>query len=75
VARIEGIQRSIQNGNRGRGLWWLEAKLQNELREILKKEELMWFHRSSGRNGLLMETVTHGIITLKLLLGEEGIIF
>jgi hypothetical protein len=56
-------------------LWWLEAKLQNELREILKKEELMWFHRLSGRNGLLMETVTHGIITLKLLLGEEGIIF
>ncbi|MCI22350.1 hypothetical protein A2U01_0043526 [Trifolium medium] len=46
MARIDGVQRRMQRGNSSRGLWWLEIKLQNELRHILKKEELMWFQRS-----------------------------
>ncbi|KAK2451297.1 hypothetical protein QL285_010365 [Trifolium repens] len=49
MARIDGIQRSIQNGSSARGNWKLERKLQNELREILKKEEMMWFQRSRAK--------------------------
>jgi hypothetical protein len=39
MAGLEGIRRSIQNGNRGRGIGWLECNLQKELCDILKKEE------------------------------------
>jgi hypothetical protein len=49
MARIDGIQRSIQHGSYARRSWRLEYKLQNELREILKKEELMWFQRSRAK--------------------------
>jgi hypothetical protein len=46
MARIDGVQRRIQSRNGSRGLWMLENNLQNKLRDILKKEELMWFQRS-----------------------------
>ncbi|MCH86477.1 hypothetical protein A2U01_0007334 [Trifolium medium] len=49
MARIAGIQRSLQHGNTRRGIWQLESKLQGELREILKQEELMWFQRSRAK--------------------------
>jgi hypothetical protein len=49
MARIDGVQRRMQSGNGSRGLWRLEIKLQNELRNILKKEELMWFQRSRAK--------------------------
>ncbi|PNX92648.1 hypothetical protein L195_g015788 [Trifolium pratense] len=49
MARIEGIQRSIQSATNSRGRWRLEYKLQSELRDILRKEELMWFQRSRAK--------------------------
>ncbi|MCH96001.1 hypothetical protein A2U01_0016984, partial [Trifolium medium] len=49
VARIGGIQRSIYNSNNVGGLRRLERKLHEELNDILKKEELMWFQRSRSK--------------------------
>ncbi|GAU31912.1 hypothetical protein TSUD_270970 [Trifolium subterraneum] len=46
MARIAGVQRRIQAGSGNGGLRNLEYKLQKELNDILKKEELMWFQRS-----------------------------
>lgn len=39
TARLGGIQRSIQSGNRHSGLVMLEGNLQRELGVILKKED------------------------------------
>jgi hypothetical protein len=47
--RIAGVQRSIQNGNNSGGMKRLENKLQIELSDVLKKEELMWFQRSRAK--------------------------
>lgn len=44
-ARIAGIQKSLM-GLRTNGLLKLERKLQLELDEILKQEEVMWFQKS-----------------------------
>jgi hypothetical protein len=49
MARLDGIQRSSQNGRNVRGLRKLERKLQEDLSDILKKEELMWFQRSRAK--------------------------
>ncbi|MCH79377.1 putative non-LTR retroelement reverse transcriptase [Trifolium medium] len=49
MARLQGIQRAMQNGSRSGGLWRLEKQLQKELNIILKKEELMWFQRSRAK--------------------------
>jgi hypothetical protein len=49
MAHIEGIQRNIQTAASSRGRWRLEYNLQNQLRDILKKEELMWFQRSRAK--------------------------
>ncbi|MCH86446.1 hypothetical protein A2U01_0007303, partial [Trifolium medium] len=49
MARLGGIQNSLHNGTQHGGLWQLENKLQTELSEILKKEELMWFQRSRAK--------------------------
>jgi hypothetical protein len=49
MARLGGIQISMQNGNRHYGLCQLEMRLQKELSEILKKEELMWFQCSRAK--------------------------
>ncbi|MCH92036.1 RNA-directed DNA polymerase (Reverse transcriptase), partial [Trifolium medium] len=49
MARLNGIQANIHNGNNGRGLRRLEQKLQDELSDILEKEELMWFQRSRAK--------------------------
>ncbi|WJX55720.1 hypothetical protein P8452_41455 [Trifolium repens] len=46
LARLGGIQIRLHNGSRRNGLYQLERRLQIELSEILKKEELMWFQRS-----------------------------
>ncbi|XP_045809710.1 uncharacterized protein LOC123904059 [Trifolium pratense] len=46
MSRINGIHRCIQNGRSSGRLCRLENKLQTELNDILKKEELMWFQRS-----------------------------
>ncbi|MCI12397.1 protein binding protein, partial [Trifolium medium] len=39
----------MYNGNRSSGLRRLETKLQCELHDIMKKEELMWFQRSRAK--------------------------
>ncbi|MCH83403.1 hypothetical protein A2U01_0004223, partial [Trifolium medium] len=49
MARLDGIQRALHNGNRNKGLWALEIKLNKELSETLQKEELMWFQRSRAK--------------------------
>jgi ribonuclease HI len=49
LARIAGVQNCIQNGRSSSGLHKLENKLQIELHDILKKEELMWFQRSRAK--------------------------
>ncbi|PNX79184.1 ribonuclease H, partial [Trifolium pratense] len=49
MARIGGIQRSLQDGNNRAGLRRLEQKLQEELNLILGKEELMWYQRSRAK--------------------------
>jgi hypothetical protein len=49
MARLAGIQNCIYNGNRYGGFRRLEKKLQRELHDILKKEELMWFQRSRAQ--------------------------
>ncbi|XP_058725546.1 uncharacterized protein LOC131596825 [Vicia villosa] len=43
LARLHGIQVSMQSNNNARGLSRMESKLQQELNVILKQEELMWF--------------------------------
>ncbi|WJX64016.1 hypothetical protein P8452_48843 [Trifolium repens] len=49
MARIAGVQRRIQGGVSNEGLRNLEHRLQSELSDILKKEELMWFQRSRAK--------------------------
>ncbi|MCH83160.1 hypothetical protein A2U01_0003975, partial [Trifolium medium] len=49
MARIGGIQKSMYNGGNLRWLRGLENRLQKELAEILKKEEMMWFQRSRAK--------------------------
>jgi hypothetical protein len=49
MARIGGIQKSMYTGGNLRWLRGLEKKLQSELAEILKKEEMMWFQRSRAK--------------------------
>jgi hypothetical protein len=49
VARLGGIQRTIYSSNNVEGLKRLERKLHDELNDILKKEELMWFQRSRAK--------------------------
>jgi hypothetical protein len=49
MARLAGVQNSMYNGNRYGGLRRLEDKLQKELYDILRKEELMWFQRSRAK--------------------------
>jgi hypothetical protein len=49
VARLGGIQRTINSSNNVEGLKRLERKLHDELNDILKKEELMWFQRSRAK--------------------------
>jgi hypothetical protein len=49
MGRIGGIQRSLQSGRNRAGLKRLEQRLQWELNDILRKEELMWFQRSRAK--------------------------
>jgi hypothetical protein len=49
TSRINGIQRCIQDGRASGGLMRLEYKLQKELSNILRKEELMWYQRSRAK--------------------------
>jgi hypothetical protein len=49
MARINGVHRCIQNRQNSGGLRRLENKLQIELSETLKKEELMWYQRSRAK--------------------------
>ncbi|MCH79474.1 hypothetical protein A2U01_0000223 [Trifolium medium] len=49
MARLEGIQSRLYSGHYHGGLRNLEAKVQEELILILKKEELMWFQRSRAK--------------------------
>ncbi|XP_058753528.1 uncharacterized protein LOC131626710 [Vicia villosa] len=49
MARLQGIQRGIQNNKNTSGLLRLEEKLQRELNMILRQEELMWFQRSCAQ--------------------------
>ncbi|XP_058762592.1 uncharacterized protein LOC131635973 [Vicia villosa] len=46
MTRLNGIQRNIHLRQNNRGLLKLEKKLQEELKTILRQEELMWFQRS-----------------------------
>ncbi|XP_058759648.1 uncharacterized protein LOC131632954 [Vicia villosa] len=46
IKRLDGIQCKLQRHDNYGGLRRLEAKLLNELSEILNKEELMWYQRS-----------------------------
>ncbi|GAU34270.1 hypothetical protein TSUD_321160 [Trifolium subterraneum] len=49
LARIGGVQHSLQRGlNRG-GMRRLEKRLQDELSSIIRKEELMWYQRSRAK--------------------------
>lgn len=45
MARLNGIQCSLQRNYNYVGLKRLEKKLLTELSELLKREELMWFQR------------------------------
>lgn len=45
MKRLEGIHKSVQNRRHVGGLWIIEQNLQQEIHEILKKKELMWFQR------------------------------
>ncbi|MCH99416.1 hypothetical protein A2U01_0020428, partial [Trifolium medium] len=49
MARIGGIQKRLQSGINRAGLKRLEQRLQRELNDILRKEELMWFQRSRAK--------------------------
>jgi hypothetical protein len=49
MARIGGIQRSLQTSTNRPGLKRLEQRLQSQLSDILYKEELMWFQRSRAK--------------------------
>jgi hypothetical protein len=49
MARINGVQRTMQVEHNSGRLKRLEQKLQNELNDILHKEELMWFQRSRAK--------------------------
>ncbi|GAU43826.1 hypothetical protein TSUD_399190 [Trifolium subterraneum] len=49
MARLNGIQRSLHRGSNGGAFTRLEKKLQDELRVIVNKEELMWFQRSRAK--------------------------
>jgi hypothetical protein len=49
MARIGGIQRCIQEGAGRSRFINLEHKLQQELNDIMRKEELMWFQRSRAK--------------------------
>jgi hypothetical protein len=49
MARINGVQRRMQDGRNNGGLKRLEQKLQSDLNEILRKEELMWYQRSRAK--------------------------
>ncbi|PNX69377.1 hypothetical protein L195_g056686 [Trifolium pratense] len=49
MARLAGVQNRIYNGYNNGGLRNLEYKLQKQLHDILKKEELMWFQRSRAK--------------------------
>jgi len=49
LARIGGIQRKLQSGRNNLFLVNLEKKLQQELDQIWKMEELMWFQRSRAK--------------------------
>ncbi|XP_058753900.1 uncharacterized protein LOC131627062 [Vicia villosa] len=46
MARLGGIQTSLQRNSYNPGLEKLEQTLQAEMTNILKKEEVMWFQRS-----------------------------
>ncbi|MCH82272.1 hypothetical protein A2U01_0003073 [Trifolium medium] len=47
--RINGIQRCLQEGRANGGLRRMECNLQNQLSNILRKEELMWYQRSRAK--------------------------
>jgi hypothetical protein len=49
IARIEGVQARILHRNADYGLRRLERKLQWELANILKQEELLWYQRSRAK--------------------------
>lgn len=49
MARLCGIQESVQSRYDVRRLMRLEKKLQVDLNVILKQEELMWFQRSRAK--------------------------
>src|SRR4051812_23234006 len=49
MQRIHGVQRRMQNGIDNIGIRKLENKLQQELHDIMEKEELMWFQRSRSK--------------------------
>lgn len=46
MARLDGIQCTIERRNFNKEFLRLENKLQGELKTILRQEELMWFQRS-----------------------------
>jgi hypothetical protein len=49
MRRLDGIQRTMHMRNNVGGLQRLERKLQRELHDILKQEELMWYQRSRAQ--------------------------
>lgn len=49
MARLHGTQLTLQRNDNHTRLKILEEKLQEELSNILKKEELMWFQRSLAK--------------------------
>ncbi|XP_058773464.1 uncharacterized protein LOC131647604 [Vicia villosa] len=49
MARLKGVHCRLQRRDNVKALRKLEVKLQEELRDILAKEELMWFQRSRTR--------------------------
>ncbi|WJX47132.1 hypothetical protein P8452_33857 [Trifolium repens] len=49
IGRLNGIQRRIQDGVNHGGLGRMEYRLQQELNDILRKEELMWYQRSRAK--------------------------
>ncbi|XP_058726567.1 uncharacterized protein LOC131597925 [Vicia villosa] len=49
MARLHGIQCKMQHSYNNTGLIKLETKLQGELYNVLRQEELMWFQRSRAK--------------------------
>lgn len=48
MAWLEGVQRIVSNGGL-RWLFTLDRKLQDELDDVLKQEEILWYQKSRER--------------------------